>query len=77
MPIGERGAYWRHGVLCALLANINRNPKTTRAFTPAEFMPSAFGGGQSVSARTPKEEAKMVAAALKAAFKHKDARSRK
>lgn len=66
MPFGERGAYWRHGVACALLANLHRDPKKSRPFKPADFMP--FGDEGAKPAKSKKDEAKRVAAAFKAAF---------
>lgn len=38
-PWGEERADLRNGLLCALTANINRDPKKGKAFGPADFMP--------------------------------------
>jgi hypothetical protein len=37
-PYGEFRADARHAVLCALLANIHRDPKKGRRSTPADWM---------------------------------------
>ena len=34
-----RDAWGRLSVLCALIANVNRNPKKHRAFKPSDFDP--------------------------------------
>lgn len=31
---------FRAGLICAVLANINRDPKKSKVFTPQDFMPS-------------------------------------
>src|SRR5262245_1750029 len=38
-PFGERAAYWRSGLICATIANVNRDPKKTLAFKAKDFMP--------------------------------------
>ena len=38
-PFGEERADLRMAVLAALIANVNRNPKKRRVFTPEDFMP--------------------------------------
>ncbi len=36
---------WAHtSVLCALIANVNRDPKKGRPFKPADFDPHSHGG---------------------------------
>ncbi len=39
-PFGEQRADLRMGILAALQANMNRDPKKTKQFTPEDFMPS-------------------------------------
>lgn len=39
-PFGETAADLRHGILTAVLANVNRDPKTRpQPFEPADFIP--------------------------------------
>jgi len=38
-PFGERRADLRMAMLAALTANVNRDPKKSRAFKPSDFMP--------------------------------------
>lgn len=38
-PWGEMGHYLRSATLCSLLANIHRDPKRSKEFKPADFMP--------------------------------------
>lgn len=38
-PFGEEVASWRAGIIAAVLANVNRNPKKRpQPFQPADFM---------------------------------------
>src|SRR5262245_10922803 len=42
-PYGEMGNYLRTATVCALLANIHRDPKKrNNEFTPADFMPTVY-----------------------------------
>lgn len=41
-PFGEERGDLRMGILAALIANINRDPKRARSFEPKDFMPK-FG----------------------------------
>lgn len=36
--VEQEKEYWRTGLICSVLANINRG-KDTKAFTPQDFMP--------------------------------------
>jgi hypothetical protein len=38
-PYGEWRADYRMACLMALIANVNRDPKSSRAYEPQEFMP--------------------------------------
>jgi len=48
----ERQDY-RAGLICAVLANINRDPKRSKTFTPQDFMPA--GRPKQVKSQTPEE----------------------
>lgn len=40
-PFGEERADLRNGIACALLANVNRDPKKGKPYAPVDFMPFA------------------------------------
>ncbi len=40
-PLGEDAAWLRHGIACALLANINIDRKKSKPLSPLDFMPFA------------------------------------
>lgn len=38
-PFGDERADLRNGILCALIANVNRDPKRGKPSKPTDFMP--------------------------------------
>lgn len=66
-PFGEEAAFWRSGMLAALLANVNRDPKRRKApYVPADFMPDPIAPPE--RAPTPEERGAAVRARIDAAM---------
>ena len=42
-PFGPQAAFLRTGILASLTANIHRDPKKGKPFTPQDFMPKPSG----------------------------------
>ena len=40
-PFGEYAEWLRAGIIAAVIANVNRNTKTSKVYTPEDFMPEA------------------------------------
>lgn len=38
-PFGEMNAFWRSGLITAMIFNTNRDPKKSQAAKPEDFMP--------------------------------------
>lgn len=38
-PFGNRADWQRTGILAALTANVHRDPKQSKAYSPADFIP--------------------------------------
>jgi|GEM_PF-1817983 len=60
-PFGEKGSYWRSGLIASTLANINRDPKKSEAFKPEDFIPQT-------TPKKPKSDAKAIKAGFMAVF---------
>ncbi len=61
-PFGERGEYLRTGMICATIANVNRDPKKrATAFTPEDFFPMLKN-----PAATPRQTTEQIAEAFMA-----------
>ncbi len=52
-PIGERGAYWRAGLIASTLLNVHRGKKRAKLVRPEDLMPvdGEIGDAQDVAAR--------------------------
>ena len=54
-PFGSPAAHWRSALIATMLANIHRDPKKSKAFKLADFLPDTAlhrrAAGQELSAR--------------------------
>lgn len=67
-PFGEWAAWQRIAMLCAVIANVNRNPKKQKPYTSADFMPAPPKSRKRNGPRDPLVEAELVKAAFENVF---------
>lgn len=68
-PFGDWAAWQRNSMQMALLANVNRDPKKTKPFGLADFMPaSSAKRPAAISIGDSKMQAKLVRGALESVF---------
>lgn len=61
---GQRSQDYRTGLICALLANIHRDPKKSKAYKPEDFMPNPRKAPEKMSDEKMLSQLKLMNASL-------------
>jgi len=61
---GQRSQDYRTGLICALLANIHRDPKKSKSYKPEDFMPNPRKATEKMSNEKMLTQLKLMNASL-------------